>query len=68
MASTHSATLSFDESPHGSTGRLRASIFSTAMSVLSSTPTIFAGISRLSPRTTDTCALTSPTTWLLVRR
>jgi S1-C subfamily serine protease len=28
IASTHSATLSFDESPHGRTGRPRASIFS----------------------------------------
>jgi hypothetical protein len=65
--STHSATLSFDESPTAAPED-RASIFSTARSVISSTPTIFAGISRLSPRTTDTCALTSPTTWLLVRR
>ena len=29
IARTHSATLSLEESPHGSVGRLRASIFST---------------------------------------
>ena len=43
-------------------------IFNTAMSVHSSTPTTLAGISRLSPRTTDTCALVSPITWLFVSR
>ena len=62
MASTHSATFSFDESPHGSTGRLRASIFRTARSVASSTPTIFARSSRLSDSVTATSARASPMT------
>ena len=66
MARTHSATLSFDESAHGSTGRPRASIFSSAMSVPSSVPMILARNSRLSGMTTETSARASPTTWLLV--
>ncbi len=50
-AITHSATLSFEESPHGMTGRLVASTFSSARSVEGSTPTILAGISRRSIET-----------------
>ena len=42
MASTHSATFSLLESPHGTVGRLFASIFSSARSVAGSTPTICA--------------------------
>ena len=62
IASTHSATLSFDESPHGRTGSGRVSILSSAISVHSSTPTIRARSSRLSANTTDTWARASPTT------
>ena len=43
---THSATLSFDESPQGTAGRLRRSTLSTARSVHASTPTIVACSSR----------------------
>ncbi len=56
MASTHSATLSFDESPHGITGRSVASIFSSARSVHESTPTMLARRSRWSPTDTVTSA------------
>ena len=67
IARTHSATFSLAESPHGSTGRPRASILSSARSVHSSVPMIFALSSRLSDMTTDTWARASPTTWLFVR-
>ena len=45
-AITHSATFSFEESPHGITGRPVRSIFSSARSVHESTPMIFALMSR----------------------
>ncbi len=50
MASTHSATRSFAESPHGITGRPVAFTLSSAMSVQGSVPTTRARSSRLSAR------------------
>ena len=65
MASTHSPTRKFDESPSLTAGRSRASTFSTAMSLRSSDPTSLACISRRSNRRTIISAA-SWTTWKLV--
>ena len=65
-ASTHSPTFSFDESPHGMTGRPFASIFSSATSVIGSVPTMRPRTWRLSGSTTLICRTLRPTTWLFV--
>ena len=62
IASTHSATRSFDESPQPSTGRLVASSLSTARSVSGSVPMTLARTSRLSLNPTRTSAPALPTT------
>ena len=66
MASTHSPTFSWLESPHGTTGRPVTSIFSSAMSVVGSVPMTLPLISRLSGSATVISRTFSPTTWLLV--
>ena len=65
MAMTHSPTLSLPTSPIRSSGRLLASIFSTATSVRRSRPTTLALNSRLSVSVTMTSSASS-TTWALV--
>ena len=66
IATTHSPGRSFDGSPRRTVGRFFASIFSTATSVCSSTPTTFAVYSRRSVVFTVTSSAFS-TTCALVR-
>ena len=66
MASTHSPTFSWLESPHGTVVRPVAAIFSSAISVLGSVPITFPLISRLSGSEIVISRTLSPTTWLLV--
>src|SRR5262249_61063665 len=66
IASTHSPTLSCDESLHGITGRPLSPIFSSAMSVSGSVPTTFPLISRLSGSAIVISRMFWPTTWLFV--
>jgi hypothetical protein len=69
MASTHSPSFNWLESPHGTTGRPLTSIFNSAISVFASVPITLARTSRLSGSATVTSVdarTRSPTTWLLV--
>ncbi|MCY1180744.1 hypothetical protein D9M73_212120 [compost metagenome] len=65
MATTHSPTLSFSESPSFTIGRSLPSIFSSATSVRGSVPTNLAGNSLRSDRRTRISSA-SAITWLLV--
>ncbi len=66
MASTHSPTFSWLESPHGTIGKPVTPIFRSAMSVVGSVPITFPLISRLSGSAIVISRTCSPTTWLLV--
>ena len=66
MANTHSPTLSWLESPHGTTGTAVTPILSSAMSVAGSVPITLPRISRLSDSAIVISLTLSPTTWLLV--
>ena len=67
IASTHSPTLSWLESPHGThRQRRRRRSSSSAMSVAGSVPITLPRISRLSGSAIVISRTFSPTTWLLV--